>query len=52
MKIPTCGALRCAFLECRRLYGTLRQVHCFLEISLIHFAIARFWPIPTQTAGF
>jgi hypothetical protein len=27
MKIPTCGALRCA-------NGTLRQVYCFLEISL------------------
>jgi hypothetical protein len=26
MKIPTCGALRCA-------NGTLRQVYCFLEIS-------------------
>jgi hypothetical protein len=34
MKTPTYGALRCAFLECRRLYGTLRQVYCFLEISL------------------
>jgi hypothetical protein len=27
MKIPTCGALRCA-------NGTLRQVYRFLEISL------------------
>jgi hypothetical protein len=30
MKIPTCGALRCA-------NGTLRQVYCFLEISLQRF---------------
>jgi hypothetical protein len=29
MKIPTCGALRCA-------NGTLRQVYCFLEISLLN----------------
>jgi hypothetical protein len=30
MKIPNCGALRCA-------NGTLRQIYCFLEISLVDF---------------
>ena len=38
MKVPAHGALRFALAQpCRRLYGTLPQVHCFLEIALTVF---------------